>query len=72
MSIQKPSADDPYPLDILSPKAARKKAGDLSESTVWRLRRLGLFPEPVELSPGRKGYVRAEIEAWLARRVRKA
>jgi predicted DNA-binding transcriptional regulator AlpA len=39
---------------------------NLSLLTAWRLRRRGEFPEPIVLSPGRKGYIRRELEDWVA------
>lgn len=40
----------------------------LSRSTIWRMTRRGEFPSPVSLSPGRVGYRRDEVEAWLRSR----
>ena len=37
----------------------------LSEPTIWRLRRRGDFPIPVQLSPGRLAFKRAELIAWM-------
>lgn len=39
-------------------------AGILSRKTRWRMRRDGLFPEPVSAG-GRKLYKAAEIHNWL-------
>lgn len=36
----------------------------LSRPTRFRMRRMGLFPEPVAISPGRKAYRASEIDAW--------
>ena len=41
----------------------------LSRTTIWRLCRAGDFPKPVRLSPGRVGWLEAEIDRWLAARV---
>jgi predicted DNA-binding transcriptional regulator AlpA len=40
----------------------------LSPPTIWRMRRRGEIPEPIQLSPGRKGWRRDVIEKWLAER----
>jgi prophage regulatory protein len=53
--------------EILSPREV-EVATTLNNSTIWRLRRRGDFPEPVRLSPGRVGYRRHEIEQWLSDR----
>lgn len=52
---------------ILSPKDTSRLTS-LSSATIWRLRRLGDFPDPVRLSPGRMGWRRRDIEAWCAAR----
>jgi hypothetical protein len=43
-----------------------------SRVTRWRLRQDGKFPEPVQLSPGRVGYVKAEVLAWIQERIKTA
>lgn len=43
-----------------------KKQCTLSKSTIYRLIKVGLFPEPVPLSPGRVGWREEEFEAWKA------
>jgi len=40
----------------------------LAPVTCWRLRRQGLFPQPLRLSAGRIGWRRSDLEAWLAER----
>jgi prophage regulatory protein len=42
----------------------------LDRSTVWRLRRAGLFPAPLRLGVQAIGWRRADIEAWLMSRER--
>ena len=37
----------------------------LSRTTLWRLRADGQFPEPVQISPGRKAFFSDDIAAWL-------
>lgn len=56
-------------LEIMSPRDVERDL-DLDQVTIWRLRRRGEFPEPIRLSPGRKGYLRTDIRAWLASRSR--
>lgn len=58
----------PTPHDVLSPEATRAVCGGLAFSTIWRMRQRGEFPEPVQLSPNRVGWRRADIDAWLAAR----
>ena len=41
----------------------------LSRSTVWRLERAGQFPSRRRLGPQAVGWIRSEIEAWIASRV---
>jgi predicted DNA-binding transcriptional regulator AlpA len=69
MSTQTP-ANDPtqlQSLDILSPRTVEAKLG-LDATTIWRMRRRQEFPEPISLSPGRKGYLRRDVEAGLTAR----
>jgi predicted DNA-binding transcriptional regulator AlpA len=40
----------------------------LSATTIWRRRKDGLFPQPVPLSTGRKGWPIAVIHLWLSDR----
>lgn len=42
----------------------------ISRSTLLRLVRRGDFPEPIRLSPGRVGFLAADVQAWLEKRVR--
>lgn len=46
-----------------------KKGIDLSKTQLWRLERAGKFPKRVQLSPGRHGWVEAEIDALIAERI---
>lgn len=42
----------------------------ISALTVWRLRKLGLFPEPIQLTIGRIGWRRSDLNNWLDMRQR--
>lgn len=53
--------------EIISPRDLPAATG-ISKTTVWRLEKSGNFPKRLKLSPGRVGYRRAEVEAWLASR----
>lgn len=53
--------------DILSPQRVEAMLG-IDSTTIWRLRRRGLFPQPLQLSPRRVGYRRVDIERWLEQR----
>jgi prophage regulatory protein len=37
----------------------------LPESSIWRLTRLGRFPQPLKLSPGCTAWFEHEIDEWL-------
>lgn len=58
-------------LEILSSRRVRQMIGDLSNTTIWRLRRKGEFPEPIQITTGRKGWRRCDIEQWIAARTSK-
>lgn len=38
----------------------------LSRPTIWRLTRRKKFPRSYSLSPGRVGWLRSDIDAWIA------
>ena len=42
----------------------------VSRSTIWRLTQSGDFPRPVAISPGRKGWLKSQVDAWIADRFR--
>jgi prophage regulatory protein len=42
----------------------------VSRSTIWRLTQSGNFPRPVAISPGRKGWLKSQVDAWIANRLR--
>lgn len=37
----------------------------LGYATVWRLEKAGNFPARKKLTPGRVGWLRSEVEAWI-------
>lgn len=41
----------------------------LSRTTVFRWRRMGLFPDPIRLGPARVAWRESDIAAWLAARM---
>ena len=45
-----------------------RHATQLSETTIWRLERAGKFPARRQLSANAVGWLRSEVEAWLASR----
>lgn len=51
-------------IDHFLSEAQCRNVTTLSRPTRYRLRRQGLFPEPVAISPGRKAYRASEIDAW--------
>ena len=52
---------------IVAPRHLYLAVG-LSAVTVWRLRNRDQFPPPIQLSPGRVGWRRSDLERWLAQR----
>ncbi|MBI1197924.1 MAG: AlpA family phage regulatory protein [Phenylobacterium sp.] len=44
----------------------------LSRTTAWRLQKVGDFPAPVVISPGRVGWREGEVAAWAASRARRS
>ena len=57
---------------ILQRRQVLERAG-LSNSTVWRLQQRGEFPKPVQLSPGRGGWLERDVDNWVqSRRARGA
>lgn len=47
-----------------------RKATKLSRTTRWRLERAGKFPARRKLSANAVGWLRSEVEDWLASRQR--
>jgi len=56
-------------MKILNPGEVVKQTG-LSRVTLWRLERAGKFPERVNITNFRIGWVEAEIDQWLESRPR--
>jgi prophage regulatory protein len=54
-------------LRVLTLKEVAERTS-LPRTTIWRRRRAGDFPEPIQLTPGRIGWPEEEIDAWLAKR----
>jgi prophage regulatory protein len=50
-------------------KPELKQLVPLSDTTIWRLERDKLFPARIVLSRKRVAWKRAEVEAWLAKRM---
>ena len=53
---------------FISPKEAEKLLA-VSRWTLWRLRRVGAFPKPVKVSPGRIAFMAEEVEEWIRDRL---
>lgn len=45
-----------------------KPATGLSPSTIYRMIACGEFPKPVKLGPQAVGWLKSDVDAWLARR----
>ena len=56
---------------MLRPREAAERTG-LSRTTIWRRRRAGKFPDPVDLGNGLLGWYEDEIAAWIEARPRVA
>lgn len=56
------------PKRFLSPREAYSRVG-LSRVTAWKMRKVGQFPEPIQISTGRKAYLESDIDAWIDGRV---
>jgi predicted DNA-binding transcriptional regulator AlpA len=63
----RPAPHSPELPCVLSAKQVRQALG-VSPSTLHRMRREGGFPAPIQISPGRIGWERTIIAAWLAAR----
>lgn len=57
---------------VMPPKILRKREIrqylSLSISTVYRLEAQGLFPSRIRIGPGLVGWLKDEIDAWVAER----
>jgi predicted DNA-binding transcriptional regulator AlpA len=58
----------PDPDGIVSPRETRGLLADISEATLWRMVERGDLPRPISISPGRKGFRRRDILAFIERR----
>lgn len=56
---QYPSDDD-----ILSVSETCQRLG-VSRSTLWRVRRQGHFPTPIQISLNRIGFRRGDVRSWI-------
>jgi prophage regulatory protein len=55
------------PPRLISPRQLRDITG-LSDPTIWRMRRRGDLPQPIQLSPGRVAWRADVINNWLETR----
>lgn len=55
--------------EILRYPDVRRKTGDLGRSTLWRLEKAGLFPKRRRISAGAVGWLKSEVDAWIASRL---
>ena len=58
----------PVPTRIITAKELRKRV-PYSLVQIWRQEKAGTFPRRVPLGPNRVGWVEAEVEAWLRKRM---
>jgi predicted DNA-binding transcriptional regulator AlpA len=55
--------------EIVSPKQTERECAGLSQSQRWRMEQRGEFPKRIQITPGRVGYLRSELEAWKRERI---
>ncbi|MBB4003168.1 helix-turn-helix transcriptional regulator [Aurantimonas endophytica] len=55
-------------MEIKSIKDAAKMLG-VSRTTIWQLGKDSSFPKLITISPGRKGFVASELEAFVESRI---
>ena len=51
---------------LIPREVVRERLGGISNTTLWRGVRAGIYPKPVKISANRDGWFEAEIEATLA------
>ena len=54
---------------LLRLREVKRRTG-LSDTTIWRRRRAGSFPDPVDLGNGLLGWYEDEIQKWIEDRPR--
>ena len=54
--------------DAVAPLAVTCEITSQSPAQLWRKVADGTFPQPVVLSPGRRGWLMSEIQSWIADR----
>lgn len=67
-----PGANAAEPGDRLMLQDEVSEATCLARTQIWRLRRQGEFPEPIELTSGKLAWWRSEVMAWLRSRPRRS
>lgn len=50
---------------LIPREVVRERLGGISNTTLWRGVRAGLYPKPVKISANRDGWFEAEIDATL-------
>jgi len=63
---QLPPIPGPIKSYILSEREVRRVIGNVSHATLWRMRQREGFPEPVQISAGRVGWLSTAVEEWIA------
>jgi prophage regulatory protein len=56
------------PVSILRLPVVRQRTG-LSRSTIYLRASEGTFPHPIKLGARASGWIEAEVDAWVARRI---
>lgn len=68
MTLSETDSENEKPVGLLSAWDVIARIG-VSRATIYRMVDSGEFPSPVKISPGRRAWVEAEVNAWLADRL---
>ncbi len=60
-----------YQQPIISYREVQRRLGDIGRTTLWHLEKSGDFPKAIQISKGRKGFIAAEIDAWIKQQAAK-
>ena len=53
-------------IEYVSEKRLQQMMGDISSSTVWRYVQAGILPQPRQIGPNRKAWLRHELEQKMS------
>jgi prophage regulatory protein len=55
---------------LLDNNGLKAKGIDFSKPQLWRLWKAKKFPAPIKIGKARNAWVEAEVDAWIAERIR--